>query len=305
MRMNIKVTILGNNSALPAYDRHPTAQVVDIREQQFLVDCGEGTQSQMQRFNIRRRRINYIFISHLHGDHYFGLMGLLTSMGLVGRTNELHLFGPPPLKEIVDLQLAVAGTVLPYPIVFTPVTEGMARVLVDTQHYAVHCFPVEHRIACHGFVFTAKSGGRRLLPEKCREQEIPAAFYPYLKQGDDYLRRDGLLIRNDEVTEPGPPDKHYAYCADTLYTHSFLHHIAGADAVYHESTYLDDQRERARERFHSTAAQAAELAKAAGARRLLLGHFSSKYQDLTAFYTEASAIFPDVEVTIEGTTYEI
>lgn len=303
--MTIKVTILGNNSALPAFDRHPTAQVIDIREQQFLLDCGEGTQIQMQRYNIRRRRIHYIFISHLHGDHYFGLIGLLTSMGLMGRTAALYLYGPPQLKDIVDLHLSVANTVLPYEIVFTPLEAGEARLLVDTPHYAVHSFPVEHRIPCHGFSFTAKSGGRKLLPEKCKEYEVPAAFYPHLKQGEDYTRRDGFLVKNEWVTEAGPADKRYVYCADTLYTHSFLSHIKGADAVYHESTYLDDQRERAGERFHSTAAQAAELAKAAQAKRLFLGHFSSKYQDLTAFYDEASTIFPDVEVTMEGTTYEI
>ena len=303
--MNIKVTILGNNSALPAYDRHPTAQVVDIREQQFLVDCGEGTQIQMQRYNIRRRRINYIFISHLHGDHYFGLIGLLTSMGLMGRTADLHLFGPPMLKDIIDLHLSSANTILPYTIVFTPLEEGTARQLVDSSHYAVHCFPVEHRIPCHGFAFTCKSGGRKLLPEKCKEYEVPAAFYPHLKNGEDYTRRDGFLVKNEWVTEPGPADKRYVYCADTMHTLSFLSHIRNADAMYHESTYLDDHRERATERFHSTAAQAAELAKAAGAKRLFLGHFSSKYQDLTAFYAEASAIFPDVEVTVEGTTYEI
>lgn len=303
--MNIKVTILGNNSALPAYDRHPTSQVVDIREQQFLIDCGEGTQIQMQRYGIRRRRINYIFISHLHGDHYFGLMGLLTSMGLLGRTAELQVFGPPMLKDIIDLQLSVAGTVLPYPILFTAVEEGEARLLVDTSHYSVHCFPVEHRIPCHGFAFTAKSGGRKLLPERCKEYEVPSAFYAHLKNGEDYERKDGFLVKNEWVTEAGPASKRYVYCADTVYTHSFLDHIHNADAVYHESTYLDDHRERAAERFHTTAAQAAELAKAAGAKRLLLGHFSSKYQDLTAFYSEASAIFPDVEITIEGMTYEI
>lgn len=303
--MTIKVTILGNNSALPAHGRHPTAQVVDIREQQFLVDCGEGTQVQMQRYNIRRRRINHIFISHLHGDHYFGLIGLLTSMGLMGRTAELYLSGPPQLKSIIDLHLSVAGTILPYPIRFHPLEEGTSGLLLDTAHYKVTYFPVEHRIPCHGFAFTAKGGLRKLLPERCREYEIPSAFYPRLKEGENYLRKDGFLVQNEYVTEDGPVDKRYVYCADTRYTHSFLEHIRGADAIYHESTYLSDQSERAAERFHSTAAQAAELARAAEVKRLFLGHFSSKYQELNSFYSEASAIFPDVEVTTEGTTYEI
>jgi ribonuclease Z len=303
--MNIKLTILGNNSAIPAYDRHPTAQVIDIREQQFLIDCGEGTQMQMQRYNIKRRRINYIFISHLHGDHYFGLIGLLTSMGLMSRTTPLHVFGPAMLQEIINLHLSVAGVKLPYEIIFTALEEGVSSLLVDTPYYVVKSFPVEHRIACHGFLFTAKSSGRKLNPEKCREYEIPSSFYPHLKQGEDYTRRDGFVIKNELVTEPGPKDKSYAYCADTRYTLSYLEHIKGADAMYHESTYLDDLRERAIERFHSTALQAAELAKIAGIQKLFLGHFSSKYQDLSVFHTEASSIFPDVEVTTEGITYEI
>ncbi|MFA6060199.1 MAG: ribonuclease Z [Taibaiella sp.] len=303
--MNIKLTILGNNSAIPAYDRHPTAQVIDIREQQFLIDCGEGTQMQMQRYNIKRRRINYIFISHLHGDHYFGLIGLLTSMGLMSRTAPLYLFAPAQLKDIINLHLSVAGVKLPYEIIFTPLEEGVSSLLVDTVHYAVKSFPVEHRIACHGFLFTAKSSGRKLNPDKCKEYEIPSSFYPHLKQGEDYTRRDGFVVKNEWVTEPGPKDKKYAYCADTRYTLSYLEHIKGVDAMYHESTYLDDLRERAIERFHSTALQAAELAKIAGVHKLFLGHFSSKYQDLSVFHTEANSIFSDVEITTEGVTYDI
>jgi len=301
----IKLTILGNNSAIPAHDRHPTAQVVEIREQLFLVDCGEGTQIQMQRYNIKRRRVNYIFISHLHGDHYFGLVGLVTSMGLLGRTNPLYIFAPALLKDIIDLHLSVANTVLPYEIVFTPTEPGEHKMLVDNPHYAVHCFPVEHRIPCHGFVFTAKGGGRKIVPEQCKAYEIPAAFYPHLKQGEDYLRRDGFLVKNEMVTESGPADKRYAYCADTLYTESYLAHINGADAIYHESTYLSDNTDRAGERYHSTAAQAAQIAAKADAKRLFLGHFSSKYIDLNPFHDEASAVFANVEVTKEGMSYEI
>lgn len=303
--MNIRLTILGNNSAIPAYDRHPTAQVIDIREQQFLIDCGEGTQMQMQRYNIKRRRINYIFISHLHGDHYFGLIGLITSMGLMGRIADLHLFGPPLLKDIIDMHLSAADIKLPFNMIFTGLAADEAALLVDTPHYAVRSFPVEHRIACHGFVFIAKSGGRKLNPERCREYEIPSSFYPRLKQGEDYTRKDGSVVKNELVTDDGPKDKKYAYCADTRYTLSYLEHIRGADAMYHESTYLDDLRERAIERYHSTALQAAELAGLAGVQKLFLGHFSSKYQDLAVFHTEASAVFPEVEITTEGAIYDI
>lgn len=303
--MHIKLTILGNNSAIPGNDRHPTAQVIDIHDQLFLLDCGEGTQIQMQRYGVRRKRINYIFISHLHGDHYFGLIGLLTSMGLMGRTLPLHLFGPPQLKEIIDLQLAVANTTLPFEILFESLQPGQVQLLVDTAHFQVKAFPVEHRIDCHGFVLHAKNKGRKIIPEKCREYEVPSAFYTHLKEGSDYTRKDGKIILNEWVTEPGPKEKSYAYCADTKYTLSFLEHIENVDALYHESTYLHDLEERAAERFHSTARQAAEIAKTANAGRLFLGHFSSKYGELNGFYEEASAVFPNVEVSVEGTTYEI
>ncbi len=262
----IKLTILGNNSAIPAHGRHPTAQIVEIKEQLFLVDCGEGTQLRLQQFNIRRRRINYVFISHLHGDHYFGLIGLITSMGLLGRLNPLHLFGPPMLREIIDLHLAAASIELPYQIIFTGIEPEYDGLLVETAQYSVSCFPVEHRIACHGFLFTAKGSGRRLLPEKCMEFGIPAAYYPKLKAGEDYVREDGSTISNDWLTEPGPADKKYAYCADTLYTERFIKYIRDTDAIYHESTYLSDDEIKAAERFHSTAAQAAKIAFKASAK---------------------------------------
>lgn len=301
----IRLTILGNNSALPAYERHPTAQVIEIREQLFLVDCGEGTQIQMQRYNIRRRRVNYIFISHLHGDHYFGLIGLITSLALLGRTAPLYLFGPPGLKEIIDLQLHVAHAMLPYPLIFTGIAADEAKTLVDTPNYAVSCFPVEHRIPCHGFLFILKSPGRRIIPEKCREWGVPAAFYSQLKAGRDYTRRDGVIVKNEWVTADGPPEKRYAYCADTRHTVAFLPYIQHADLLYHESTYLKDNSEKAFDRFHSTAEDAANIALKAGVKKLLLGHYSSRYQDLDLFLEEAKARFPDTEISIEGTTYEI
>jgi ribonuclease Z len=301
----IRLTILGNNSALPAYERHPTAQVIEIREQLFLVDCGEGTQIQMQRYNIRRRRVNYIFISHLHGDHYFGLIGLVTSLALLGRTAPLYIFGPPRLQEILDLQLDVAHATLSYPLIFNGIAAGEAKTLIDTPAYSVNCFPVEHRIPCHGFLFTLKSPGRKIIPEKCREWEVPAAFYNQLKAGEDYNRRDGMLIKNEWVTADGPPEKRYAYCADTRPTDTFLPYIQSADLLYHESTYLKDNREKAFDRFHSTTEDAANTALKAGVKRLLLGHYSSRYQELDLFLEEARALFPNTGISIEGNTYEI
>ena len=301
----IRLTILGNNSAIPAHGRHPTAQIVEIKEQLFLIDCGEGTQIQMQRYNIRKRRINYIFISHLHGDHFYGLIGLITSMGLLGRTTPLTIFSPPELKKIIEIQLGVAPTTLPFPLIFESIAPNDAKVLLDTESYTVSCFPVEHRIQCHGFLFELKKGERKLLPEECKIHGIPTAYFSALKYGADYIRKDGTLIKNENVTTSGEPEKKYAYCSDTKFTDSFLSYIRNVDLMYHESTYLKIDSEKALARYHSTAEQAATVALNAGAKKLLLGHYSSRYLELEDFYTEATEIFPNVVVSIEGTTYEI
>lgn len=301
----MKVTILGNNSALPAFGRHPTAQAVTVYGEVLLIDCGEGTQIQMQRYALKWRSVHHIFISHLHGDHYFGLPGLLTSMSLLGRTAPLHLYAPEELKPILEAILNVADTVLCYPFYFHPLPDEGSSVLVDDLSFSVTCFPVEHRIKCYGFLVERKTRGRKLLPEKCSEYEIPAAYYEHLKRGQDYERKDGTVIKNEWVTEDGPSVKRYAYCADTIFTESFLPYIMNADAIYHECTYVEADAHKATARYHSTAAQAAQIARMANTKQLLLGHFSSKYKELDQFYVEASAHFQNVFVTAEGTSYEI
>jgi ribonuclease Z len=300
----LKVTILGNNSALPAFGRHPTAQGVSVYGELLLIDCGEGTQVQMQRFGLRWRSMHHIFISHLHGDHYFGLPGLINSMSLLGRVAPLHLYAPAELKPILNSIMEVADTVLSYPFYFHPLPEGTS-LLVDDPSFSVTCFPVNHRIQCHGFLVERKTRGRKLLPDKCSEYGIPSGFYERLKQGEDYVGEDGKVISNEWVTEDGPSVKKYAYCADTLFTDSFLPVIQGADTIYHECTYLEKDADKAAKRYHSTAAQAARLAKLANAKQLLLGHFSSKYKDLEPFRDEAVDIFPNTLVSIEGTAYEV
>jgi ribonuclease Z len=225
-------------------------------------------------------------------------------MSLLGRVAPLHLYAPAEIKPILDAILTVADTVLSYPLYFHPLPAG-TELLVDDPLFSVTCFPVEHRIQCHGFLVERKTRGRKLLPDKCTEYGIPADHYASLKQGQDYQREDGTIVKNEWVTEEGPSIKRYAYCADTLFTDSFLHVIQGADTIYHECTYLERDRDKAIARHHSTAAQAAELAKMANAKQLLLGHFSSKYKDLEPFREEASVIFPNVFVSVEGTAYEI
>lgn len=300
----MKVTILGNNSALPAFGRNPTAQIVSVFGEYLLMDCGEGTQIQMQRYGMRWRKLSHIFISHMHGDHYFGLPGLINSMSLLGRVAPVHLYGPAAVKPMLDEILALADTQLSYPLYFKALDKD-SEVLADTKTFKVTSFPVEHRIECHGFLVESKTRGRKILPAQCREQEIPRYFYDRLKDGEDYTRKDGTVVKNEEVTTEGPRPKKYAYCADTLYTDSFLEYIKGADTIYHESTYLHEDAEKAAARYHSTSVQAAELAKKAGAKQLLLGHYSSKYRDVTPFRAEAREIFPNTHTSIEGNTYDV
>jgi ribonuclease Z len=297
------VTILGNNSALPAYDRHPTSQVVTLNEQLFLIDCGEGTQMQIAKYKIRRSKIHHIFISHLHGDHYFGLIGLVTSMGLLGREQELNIYGPPALKDIIDLQLAVASTTLPFPIIFHPLEkEG---IITDQPKFLVECFHTQHRIPCWGFIIREKKKLRKINKDKVGQYNIPAAYYEKLKNGDDYQSSSGEIIKNDMVTLPNTPALSYAFCADTRYDESLSEKTKNVTLLYHETTYLKDLEERAATRFHSTSIQAAAIAVRANVQRLLIGHFSSKYEMLDAFLTEARGVFPDTDLAIEGVTYRI
>ncbi|MBK7288852.1 MAG: ribonuclease Z [Chitinophagaceae bacterium] len=297
------VTILGNNSAVPAFNRHPTSQVVTLDGNNYLVDCGEGTQIQLINYKIRRSKISHIFISHLHGDHYFGLIGLLNSFGLLSHQQELHVFGPSPLKEIIELQLKVADTKLCYDLHIHHITE--AATLVDNEKLRVKCFRTNHRIECYGFSFEQKKQPRKLNLEKAKEFEIPSNFYDRLKNGEDYTTNDGSLIKNESVTEIADSGKKYVFCADTKYDESLLPHIQDADMIYHETTYLDNLRERAIERFHSTTKQAAALALKGGVKKLLIGHFSSKYDTLEEFEAEAREVFPNTELALEGVCFEV
>ncbi len=299
----LSVTILGNNSAVPAFNRHPTSQVVSQDGHNYLVDCGEGTQIQMIKYKIRRGRISHIFISHLHGDHYFGLVGLLNTFGLLSHKQELHVYGPAPLQQIMEMQMKVADTTLPYPLHFHTLTKG--GLLVDNERIRISCFPTTHRIECYGFLFEEKEGKRKLLIDKVRKLNIPMSFYSSLQAGLDYITPRGQVIKNDSVTAAPEKGKRYAFCADTRYDESIIPHIYGADMIYHETTYLDNVRDKAYERFHSTTRQAAEIAKKAMVNKLLIGHFSSKYNTLEAFEQEAREVFPNTHLAIEGNTYEI
>ncbi|UYQ91678.1 ribonuclease Z [Chitinophaga horti] len=299
------VTILGNNSALPTPERHPTAQVVTCNDQLVLIDCGEGTQVQLAKFKVRRSRIKHIVISHLHGDHYFGLIGLLNTLSMLGRTEPLFLYAPPELEAIIRLQMECAGTVLNYPFTFTPLLPDQTGVIIREKEFEVSFFPTRHRIPCYGFAFNMQRRKRKILPDQAVAYEIPATFYSRLQDGEDYRRKDGTLVQNDWVTLPPAPGKRYVYCADTVYNEEMVPQLKDADLIYHETTYLHDQLQKATERFHSTSVQAAGLARLANVKRLLVGHFSSKYTDLQPFLDECRPIFPNTDLAEEGVSYII
>jgi len=299
----LAVTILGNNSAVPAFNRHPTSQVVTMDGNLFLVDCGEGTQIQMINYKIRRSKISHIFISHLHGDHYFGLVGLINSFSLLSHQQELHVFAPAPLQEIIELQLTVAHTTLCYPLHFHVISDE--GTLVDNEKFTVKTFRTNHRIECYGFSFHEKKKPRKLNVEKANEWNIPVNFLDRLKHGEDYIQPDGTVIKYESVTEESAPGKTYAFCADTKYDETIIPHIRDADMIYHETTYLDALQERALDRFHSTSKQAALIAKKANVKKLLIGHFSSKYDELEEFEQEAREVFLNTELALEGVSYKV
>jgi ribonuclease Z len=299
----LALTILGNNSAIPAFGRNPTAQILQNDDEAFLIDCGEGTQLQMSKYKIKKSKISHIFISHLHGDHYFGLIGLLTSMSLLSRTQDLHLFAPPPLEEIIKLQLDAASTTLCYKVYFHGL--GDEGPIANTKRMNIECFKTKHRIDCWGFIFREKKKPRSIDPVKVKAYEIPAAFYTQLQKGEDYTTKKGVVISNADVTLPGANSRSYAYCADTVYDESLVDKVKDIDLLYHETTYLKDQDERAAARFHCTTIQAASIAKKAAVQKLIIGHFSSRYEVLDQFLIEAQEAFSNTELALEGACYKI
>ncbi len=303
--MTFELTILGSSSATPIFQRHPTAQVLNIRERFFLIDCGEGTQSQLIRFKIRFNKISHIFISHLHGDHYLGLVGLLSTMHLQGRTSELHLYGQPDLMDIVDLQLRLSQTRLRYQLVFHPVRQFANSIILEDDDVIVKTVLLSHRIPCTGFVFREKPKPRKLIIAKLQQYNIPFSFYNRLKEGLDFEHDSGKVIPNDELTISARAPRSYAFCSDTIYDESIVDEIKEVDLLYHESTFLHDMLERAQTTYHTTSLQAAQIAKMANVKRLLLGHFSARYKTLTPLLYEARTVFPDTELAIEGLKFSV
>lgn len=300
-----EVLILGSSSATPMYGRHPTAQLVNIDEQLHLIDCGEGTQMRLTRFGIKLNKIKTVFISHLHGDHYLGLMGLLSSMHLMGRKKELNVYGPPGLREIMELQFYHSQTAIRYPLHFHTTSMEGEQLLMENERLTVHSFPLDHRIPCTGFRLAEKQKLPRLNAEEVARLGVPKSFYKMLKAGYDYMAPDGSVHAWQSLTVPAPVPRTYAFCSDTVDSGNYLESLAGLDLLYHEATFLDDMRERAIETFHTTALQAGQIAGRVGAKKLLIGHYSARYRDLAPLLHEARSVFPATELAIEGQWYPV
>lgn len=303
--MKFEVTILGSSSATPIYNRNPTAQLLNCNERFYLIDCGEGTQQQLIRYGFKASKIDFIFISHLHGDHFFGLVGLLSSLHLNGRTKPLHLFAPAALKEILDLQFLHSDTHLRYSINFFPIDPSKPEVIFKNNDVVVETIILNHRIPCTGFKFTEKKRLRKLIVEKLEQDSIPVEYYTMLKRSVDFELPDGRRINHLDYTIDSAIPKVYCYCSDTMYDERYFEQIKGADTLYHEATFMHDMLERALETHHTTAQQAAEIAKKVGAKKLLIGHFSSRYKTLEGLLEEAQAGFENTVLATEGKTFEI
>lgn len=305
MSLPFDLTLLGVNAATPAFDRHPSAQVLCIQEHYFLIDCGEGTQMQMLKYGVKRNKINHIFISHLHGDHIFGLVGLLTSYGLNGRLAPLDIFSPAGLQEMIDVQVRYAGGGLPYPVRFHEVNCSESAIVFENDQLTVRSIPLEHRVPTSGYLFKEKWRPRNMRPEKIQAYQIHFSEIPGIKAGADFTLPDGTVIPNAELTFDPPTPRSFAYCSDTRYTETIIPIIKGVDLLYHESTFCTEFQEQAELSMHSTAKEAATIAKKAGVKKLLLGHYSSRYRELDPFVEEAKSIFQESYLGEEGATHVV
>ena len=298
--MSIRVKILGSNSAAPAHRRHHTSQLLNIEGKYYLIDCGEGTQLQLKRFRIRAQRIANIFISHLHGDHYLGLMGLLSTMHLLGRKKSLNLYGPAGLDELITLHLKHSETVFNYDINFKTVDASKHALVHEDDFVSVYSVPLNHRIPCSGYLFAERPKKRRIIKEALPE-DMSIRNIVRLKNGEDILDEDGNVIyKNEDHTRDPKRSYKYAYCSDTKYDESIVPLIKGADMLYHESTFLEEHADRAANTFHSTAKEAATIALKAEVGKLLLGHFSIRYKELEPIAEEARKVFENAHLAIEG-----
>lgn len=300
----MKLTILGCYAATPRTLTFPTSQVLEIKNHLFLIDCGEGTQIQLRRHKVKFSKINHIFISHLHGDHFFGLIGLISTFMLLGREKELHIYGPKGIKEIILLQLKLGNAYTNYALFFHERSKPISEVLFENDKVKVSCFPMKHRIPTHGFLFEEKNNERKLNIEAIENYGIETLYFQKIKYGGNIQLDDGRAIDNLELTFDPVPSRSYAYCSDTIYDPDLVDHIKGATVLYHESTFLEKEAHLAERTMHATAKEAALIAQKAQVQHLILGHFSTRYGDISLFKQEAETVFQQVLLADDGKVFD-
>ncbi|WP_319590651.1 ribonuclease Z [uncultured Draconibacterium sp.] len=303
--MSFELTILGSNSALPTSNRYPTAQVLDVPGRCFLIDCGEGTQIQLRRNKFSFSKIQHIFISHLHGDHYYGLIGLLSTMNLLGVKGDIHIYAPSELKALIQPQLDFIRGEMSIKPIFHPLNLKKPQTIFENKNIEILSFPVKHSIPTLGFLFREKPKQANIKKEMIKAYNIPLAKIKDIKAGADFETEDGRIIPNENLTTPPPKPKSYAFCTDTAFHPPLAEIINGVDLLYHEATFLEELKDLAEKTLHSTARQAAEMANLSKASKLLIGHFSSRFKNLEAFKTEAREVFKNTELATEGKKYII
>jgi len=301
----MKLTILGSSSALPASGRYPSAHVLTAHERLFLIDCGEGTQMQLRKTRIRFAKINHIFISHLHGDHVFGLYGLLSTFSLMGRENPIHLYAPENYQSILISHLNDFDIRLSYEVDFIPLSGKDPMKILDDKYITVTSFPLQHRIPSYGFLFREKISERNIIKECIDRYNIPHVRIPAIKKGEDFITTDGAVIRNEDITLPPSEPLSYAYCSDTKYFKRLASFVKGVNLLYHEATFDKSKEELAAITGHSTTLDAAKTALDAGAGTLLIGHFSARYKEVLPLVEEARTIFPETYPAIDGKSFEV
>lgn len=300
----MKLTILGCYAATPRTISNPTAQVLEFGKHLFLIDCGEGTQIQLRKLKLRFSKINHIFISHLHGDHFFGLPGLVATFRLLGRKTPLHIYGPKGIKEAVSLLLKLGDSWTNYPLHFHELSSADSELVFEDEKVTVHTIPLDHRVYTNGFLFREKKHPRRIDKDKIDQYPLDKYTYQQLKDGKDVETRDGRIISNKELTLDPKPSQSYAFCSDTAYSEPIVKYLKKVDVLYHESTFLSTESELAQKTKHSTASEAASIASKAEVGTLILGHYSTRYGDLNEFAKEAQQVFSEVLLAEDGKSFE-
>lgn len=300
----MKLNILGCYAATPRTLTNPTSQVLEIKNHLFLIDCGEGTQVQLRKNKIKFSRIDHIFISHLHGDHFFGLPGLISTLRLLGRDKELHIYGPVGIKQGITLMLKLGDSWTNYPLIFHELDSKRPELIFEDENVSVETIPLEHRVYTNGFLFREKIGERKLNIEKVAKYKVDKAYFRNIKKGKDVISEDGTLIPNKLLTLDPPAPKSYAFCSDTVYRPEIVPQIMQVDALYHESTFLQSEEHLTEKTKHATAKEAASIAKSADVGALLLGHYSTRYKSIEYFKKEAEEIFPNVLLADDGKVFE-